>query len=63
MGENIPRMWRYPLCSTIFPESTGPLAPLIIRWKAWVRFKQLDDEIYQAIHVKNIDLHDASAIA
>jgi len=27
------------------------------------KIKQLDDEIYQAIHVKNIDLHDASAIA
>ncbi|HZW87098.1 MAG TPA: thiol:disulfide interchange protein DsbA/DsbL [Gallionella sp.] len=61
--KNIPKDVALSFVPTIFRESTEPLARTYYSLESMGKIKQLDDEIYQAIHVKNIDLHDASAIA
>jgi thiol:disulfide interchange protein DsbA len=48
---------------TIFRDSTEPLARTYYALQAMGKIKQLDDAIYQAIHVKNMDLHDLDSIS
>ena len=48
---------------TIFRDSSEPLARTYFALESMGKIKQLDDAIYQAIHVKNTDLHDLDAIA
>ncbi len=48
---------------TIFRDSTEPLARAYYALEAMGKSKQLEDPIYQAIHVKNMDLHDLNSIS
>lgn len=48
---------------TIFRDSTEPLARTYYTLESMGKIRQLDDAIYQAIHVKNIDLHDLDTIS
>jgi thiol:disulfide interchange protein DsbA len=48
---------------TIFRDSTEPLARTYYALESIGKIKQLDDAIYQAIHVKNMDLHDLDTIS
>ena len=48
---------------TIFRDSTEPLARAYYALEALGKSKQLEDPIYQAIHVKNMDLHDLNSIS
>lgn len=48
---------------TIFRDSTEPLARAYYALGALGKSKQLEDPIYQAIHVKNMDLHDLNSIS
>ena len=47
---------------TIFRDSTEPLARTYFALKSMGKIKQLDDDIYQAIHVKQIGLYDLDTI-
>lgn len=47
---------------TIFRDSTEPLARTYFALAAMGKIKQLDDDIYQAIHVKQIGLYDLDTI-
>ncbi len=48
---------------TIFRDSTEPLARTYYALESMGKIRQLDDAIYQAIHVKDLDLHDLDAIS
>lgn len=47
---------------TIFRDSTEPLARTYFALKSMGKIRQLDDDIYQAIHVKQIGLYDLDTI-
>ncbi|HXU93556.1 MAG TPA: thiol:disulfide interchange protein DsbA/DsbL [Gallionella sp.] len=48
---------------TIFRDSTTPLALTYYTLESMGKIKQLDDAIYQAIHVHNAELYDLDSIA
>lgn len=48
---------------TIFRDSTEPLARTYYALEALGKSRQLDDAIYQAIHVKDMDLRDLNTIS
>lgn len=48
---------------TIFRDSTEPLARTYYALEGIGKIRQLDDAIYQAIHVKNVELYDLNTIA
>ena len=48
---------------TIFRDSTEPLARTYYALEGIGKIHQLDDAIYQAIHVKNVELYDLNTIA
>lgn len=48
---------------TIFRDSTTPLALTYYALESMGKIKQLDDAIYQAIHVQNAELYDLDSIA
>lgn len=47
---------------TMFYSSTEPLARTYFALEAMGKIKQMDDAIYQAIHVKQLDLYDLNTI-
>lgn len=48
---------------TIFRDSTEPLARTYYALESMGKIKQLDDAIYQAIHVQNAELYDLDSIS
>ncbi len=61
--KNLPRDVEVTYVPTIFRDSTEPLARAYYALDSIGKAKQLEDLIYQAIHVKNINLYDAGSIA
>ncbi len=47
----------------MFRDSTEPLARTYFALESMGKLKQLDDEIYRAIHVNNVELYDLASIA
>jgi len=61
--KNMPKDVEITYVPTIFRDSTVPLALTYYSLESMGQIKQLDDAIYQAIHVKNAGLYDLNSIA
>ena len=60
---NMPKDVELAYVPTIFRDSTEPLARAYYALESMGQIRQLDDAIYQAIHVNNENLSDPNAIA
>jgi thiol:disulfide interchange protein DsbA len=61
--KNLPKDVEMSYVPTIFRQSTEPLARAYYALESMGKAKQLEDGIYQAIHVKNINLYDLNSIS
>ncbi|HEX5337060.1 MAG TPA: thiol:disulfide interchange protein DsbA/DsbL [Gallionella sp.] len=61
--KNLPKDVAITYVPTIFRDSTVPLALTYYTLESMGQIKQLDDAIYQAIHVNNAGLYDLDSIA
>lgn len=62
-GKNMPKDVELVYVPTIFRDSTEPLARAYYALESMGQINQLDDAIYQAIHVNNVGLYDLNTIA
>lgn len=61
--KTMPRDVALTFIPTIFRDSTEPLARTFYALQGIGKIKQLDDAIYQAIHVQNVELYDLDSIS
>jgi thiol:disulfide interchange protein DsbA len=61
--KNMPKDVELVFVPTIFRDSTEPLARTFYALESMGQIKQLDDAIYQALHVDNVGLYDLNSIA
>jgi thiol:disulfide interchange protein DsbA len=60
--KNLPKDVELVYVPTMFRDSTEPLARTYYALESLGQIKQLDDAIYQAIHVNNVSLYDLESI-
>lgn len=61
--KNMPKDVELTYVPTIFRDSTEPLARTFYALESMGQIKQLDDAIYQALHVENVGLYDLNSIS